>query len=234
MVEKNIRLEVMQFLEKDINQFVSDYLIPVEEIWQPSDLLPNSEKETFFDEVKELREIAKDLPYDFWVVLVGDTAQHAPVARGDAMRLLETYSGIPVAAIRQIRRQEQMGYREAVKALSDGDTATGFAILESIGAVVEVENDAVRYRQLAEEFFRCLDDTGQAPLVVSPTHAEGRAVTKAIREMLAERWKLGPEKPFLQYRDLKWVEADKLRVENYSVGLMLQFHQNANFLVFTA
>ncbi len=70
---KNIRLEVMQYLEKNVDSFVDQFLIPVEKIWQPSDMLPNSEKETFFDEVKELREIAKDLPYDFWVVLVGDT-----------------------------------------------------------------------------------------------------------------------------------------------------------------
>ena len=73
MSQKNIRLEVMQFLEKSVDGFVKDYLIPVEKIWQPSDLLPDSEKDTFFDEVKELREIAKELPYDFWVVLVGDT-----------------------------------------------------------------------------------------------------------------------------------------------------------------
>lgn len=70
---KNIRLEVMQFLEKSIDTFVDDYLIPVEKIWQPSDLLPDSENEVFLEDVKELREIAKDLPYDFWVVLVGDT-----------------------------------------------------------------------------------------------------------------------------------------------------------------
>jgi acyl-[acyl-carrier-protein] desaturase len=70
---QNIRLEVMQFLEKKVNTFVDDYLIPVEKIWQPSDLLPNSQSENFFEEVKELREIAKDLPYDFWVTLVGDT-----------------------------------------------------------------------------------------------------------------------------------------------------------------
>lgn len=69
----NMRLEVMQFLEKKIDSFVENYLIPVEKIWQPSDLLPNSEKETFIEDVTELREIAKDLPYDFWVVLVGDT-----------------------------------------------------------------------------------------------------------------------------------------------------------------
>ena len=70
---KNMRLEVMQFLENKIDTFVDQYLIPVEKIWQPSDFLPNSESDTFFEEVKELREIAKDLPYDFWVAMVGDT-----------------------------------------------------------------------------------------------------------------------------------------------------------------
>ncbi len=70
---KNVRLEVMQFLEKNIDSFVEEYLIPVEKIWQPSDLLPDSQNENFYEELKELREIAKDLPYDFWVVLVGDT-----------------------------------------------------------------------------------------------------------------------------------------------------------------
>ena len=73
MALNNIRLEVMHFLEKSVDTFVDQFLIPVEKIWQPSDLLPNSESETFFEEVKELREIAKDLPYDFWVTLVGDT-----------------------------------------------------------------------------------------------------------------------------------------------------------------
>ncbi len=70
---KNIRLEVMQFLENKVDGFVDQYLIPVEKIWQPSDFLPDSESDTFFEEVKELRELAKDLPYDFWVALVGDT-----------------------------------------------------------------------------------------------------------------------------------------------------------------
>lgn len=70
---KNVRLEVMQFLEKNVDSFVDQFLIPVEKIWQPTDFLPNSESENFFDEVKELREIAKELPYDFWVVMVGDT-----------------------------------------------------------------------------------------------------------------------------------------------------------------
>ena len=84
MPQKNVRLEVMQFLEKDVDKFVDEFLIPVEKIWQPSDLLPNSESENFFEEVKELREIAKELPYDFWVVLVGDTITEEAVPTYEA------------------------------------------------------------------------------------------------------------------------------------------------------
>ncbi len=63
----------MQFLEKNIEDFVDEYLIPVETIWQPTDFLPDSQSEGFYDEVRELRELAKELPYDFWIVLIGDT-----------------------------------------------------------------------------------------------------------------------------------------------------------------
>ena len=69
----NVRLEVMRFLEKDITALINDFLISPEKIWQPTDLLPNSESENFLEEVKELREIAKDMPYDLWIALVGDT-----------------------------------------------------------------------------------------------------------------------------------------------------------------
>ena len=70
---QNIRLEVMQLLEKKIDSFMEEFLIPVEKIWQPTDLLPDPNQENFLEEVNELREISKDLPYDFWVTLVGDT-----------------------------------------------------------------------------------------------------------------------------------------------------------------
>ncbi|MBB4118530.1 MAG: acyl-ACP desaturase [Mesonia hippocampi] len=73
MLKKNIRLEVMQQLEDKVDNYIKDFLIPVDNIWQPTDFLPNSQKDSFFDEVTELRELAKELPYDFWVVLVGDT-----------------------------------------------------------------------------------------------------------------------------------------------------------------
>ncbi|RXJ52259.1 acyl-ACP desaturase [Gelidibacter gilvus] len=69
---KNVRLEVMQHLEKDVESLIEKYLIPIDKIWQPTDFLPDSESDSFYDDVREIRELSKDLPYDFWVVLVGD------------------------------------------------------------------------------------------------------------------------------------------------------------------
>jgi len=70
---KNIRKEVMKTLEKNIDTFVDKFLIPAEKIWQPTDFLPNSQKDDFIEEIKEIQEISKDLDDDFWTVLVGDT-----------------------------------------------------------------------------------------------------------------------------------------------------------------
>lgn len=69
---KNIRLEVMNHLEKDVDALIEKYLIPIENIWQPTDFLPDSESDGFYDDISEIRALAKELPYDFWVVLVGD------------------------------------------------------------------------------------------------------------------------------------------------------------------
>lgn len=72
MSQKNVRLEVMKFLEKDVESLIQKYLIPIEKIWQPADFLPDARQDNFLDQVHEIQELAKEMPYDFWVVLVGD------------------------------------------------------------------------------------------------------------------------------------------------------------------
>ncbi len=67
------RLEVMQHLEAFVNEGIEKHLKPVEKSWQPADLLPDASQEDFFDKVKLLQESARELPYDFWAVLIGDT-----------------------------------------------------------------------------------------------------------------------------------------------------------------
>jgi acyl-[acyl-carrier-protein] desaturase len=63
----------MRFVGEKIDASVDEFLKPVETNWQPADLLPDSTKESFLDEVKLLRESTRELSYDYVAVLVGDT-----------------------------------------------------------------------------------------------------------------------------------------------------------------
>ena len=73
MVKKNMRLEVMEAIAPKVAGYMEDFLIPIDEIWQPSDFLPDSQNDNFYSSVEQLREESKELGYDFWVTLVADT-----------------------------------------------------------------------------------------------------------------------------------------------------------------
>ena len=72
-MKKTMRLEVMEALESKVSGYMDDFLIPIDKIWQPSDFLPDSQSDTFYSDVDQLREESKELGYDFWVTLVADT-----------------------------------------------------------------------------------------------------------------------------------------------------------------
>lgn len=67
------RVEVMKFLGNQLGPALEEYLKPVEDSWQPTDFLPDSRTENFRDEIRLLQESVRELSYDYWVVLVGDT-----------------------------------------------------------------------------------------------------------------------------------------------------------------
>lgn len=50
-----------------------EYLKPIDEIWQPSDFLPDSSRDDFFQKIKDLQQSASELSYDLVAVLIGDT-----------------------------------------------------------------------------------------------------------------------------------------------------------------
>lgn len=68
----NKRIEVMQFLAQKMDEVVSTFLGKIDENWQPADLLPDSSKPGFMEEVRDLQESCRELPYDYLAVLVGD------------------------------------------------------------------------------------------------------------------------------------------------------------------
>ena len=71
---KNIftKHEVMNIIGEKMDNFIENYLTPIEKIWQPSDFLPDSSSNNFKDELDELREFAHEMPYDLFVTLIGD------------------------------------------------------------------------------------------------------------------------------------------------------------------
>jgi conjugative relaxase-like TrwC/TraI family protein len=175
------------------------------------------------------------------IVLSGDTAQHNAVLRGDALRILEKNAAIRTAALTQIRRQSDAGYREAVKAISEGavpdrDGRTGLErglqLLDGMGSIIETQGDA-RYRQIAQDYAdvisqRKANGECKSSLVVAPTHAEMRHVTDAIRETLKQQGKLtGTEREFTVLRPRNLTEAERTDCANYQPGEIVQFHQNA-------
>lgn len=69
----NIRKEVMQTLEKSMDDLLNKYLKPVEEIWQPSDILPDSNSANFIEEIRDIQGHSAEMDYDLFAVLIGDT-----------------------------------------------------------------------------------------------------------------------------------------------------------------
>jgi len=85
-------VEVIEDIAPIANEAVDDILLETgENAWQPQDFLPDLSKEDWMDQVKEFREMSKEVPDDVMVVLVGDmvTEEALPTYQ----TLLNTFEG---------------------------------------------------------------------------------------------------------------------------------------------
>lgn len=162
---------------------------------------------------------------DARIILQGDRKQHGSVERGAALRLLETEAGLVPAEIREIKRQDGK-YRDAVRDLSDGRIKDGFRKLDAMGWIREADNEH-RYAMLAADYADTVAK-GEKVLVIAPTHAEGRIVTKHIRDELRRRRRLGEdERTFKTLANAQLTEAQRSDAVCYCPGDVIQFVQNA-------
>uniref|UniRef100_A0A6N2M096 Acyl-[acyl-carrier-protein] desaturase n=1 Tax=Salix viminalis TaxID=40686 RepID=A0A6N2M096_SALVM len=65
------KIEIFKSMEGWAEENILVHLKPVEKCWQPQDFLPDPASDGFEEQVRELRERAKELPDDYFVVLVG-------------------------------------------------------------------------------------------------------------------------------------------------------------------
>ncbi len=168
------------------------------------------------------------------LVFLGDSRQHASVPAGAFMRVMQEYGGVKPYRIATIKRQKDEDHRAAVTLMFDGRTVEGFDLLDKkLGWVKEIAGAKERYGAMAAEYVQAIKEGTKwnELLLISPTHAEGEQVTRAIRRGLREAGLLGKE----EHEFTRWVSADLTEAErgegrNYRPGRvdMVQFHQNAS------
>lgn len=164
------------------------------------------------------------------LILSGDTRQHASVVRGDALRVLNVAAGIIPAEVSKIYRQRNTEYRQAVHDLSNGNIKDAFAVLDRMGAIKSIAPTA-GYTALVADYMAALDK-GKSVLAVSPTHAQGEAVTVAIRAALRKAGKIGvAESPLARLVNLNLTTAEKADCRSYEAGQVIQFNQNRTGIV---
>ena len=171
-----------------------------------------------------------DWAHDARIILSGDTGQHASVARGDALRILERHSNFKSGQLTAIRRQRKAAYRKAVELAAQKRTVEAFAQLERMGAVTEVLADGHHdlHDSAAKSYLKALAENKSA-LLVAPTWNEIEAVTEKIRTVLkTSGWLGGEEKEFQVFDSLSWTEAQKRDARQYRPGMAINFHRRGH------
>jgi conjugative relaxase-like TrwC/TraI family protein len=175
------------------------------------------------DDMKRLFDCARDAR----IILSGDTGQHASVARGDVLRILERHSNFKSGQLTAIRRQRKAAYRKAVELAAQKRTVEAFAQLERMGAVAEILADGHHdlHDSAAKSYLKALAENKSA-LLVAPTWNEIEAVTEKVRAALKTSGRLaGEEKEFQVFDSLSWTEAQKRDAQQYRPGMAIHFHR---------
>jgi ATP-dependent exoDNAse (exonuclease V) alpha subunit len=160
------------------------------------------------------------------LILVGDIKQHTSVEAGDALRALQHHALVPVVGLKQIRRQQNPEYREAVAWLAKGEPYRAFAQLDRLGAVQE-EKDFSKLLDQAAGAYVSRVQVGESCLVISPVWSEVHALTREVRGRLKETGTLhGEEIACTTVQSLQWTETEKKRIKHYQPGDVIVFHRD--------
>lgn len=175
------------------------------------------------------------------VIISGDYKQHSAVERGDAQYLLETQAKLKVARVDEVVRQRKVqeykdiitniaktiGYKDNPAKHKEEMTKV-FERLDKNGNIVEVSDREKRHDLLAEDYLKSTIQNSDDAIVVSPTHAEGKDIAKAIRHTLKDAGRIGKkDKEFTRLENKRYTDSQKQMSEYYAKGDVVEFHQNA-------
>lgn len=156
------------------------------------------------------------------IILSGDTGQHAGVARGDALRLLEEHSLYRYGQLDRIRRQQRADYRQTVELAARREPQKAFDQLDALGWV---EEPAQIYEAAATAYLGA-KEKGRSALLVAPTWSEIESVTECVRTKLKASGIVGETEERVSIFDSSgWTAAQKSNVDQYRVGQRILFQK---------
>jgi conjugative relaxase-like TrwC/TraI family protein len=128
---------------------------------------------------------------DSRILLVGDSAQHRSVERGDALRILERSGSVRYVELLQTQRQKVPTLKAAIEDLKANRLENGWQKLERYGVIKEF-SDAAELRKRAVEQHLAGLRAGKSSLMICPRHEEARKVAAIVRQQLKAEGTLGP------------------------------------------
>jgi conjugative relaxase-like TrwC/TraI family protein len=161
------------------------------------------------------------------LVLIGDTAQHHGVERGDALRVLGKAGAVTGAKLSKIYRQVVAEQRAAVELLAKGKADEGFDALRELGVMRQERDAGKRAQEVAGLHVGALKQ-GRTSLVVAPTHAECRRLNEAIRSKMRDEGMLRGEDQGLKRMARRNLGlAQRQDAVSYRPGDLIEFHRRA-------
>jgi conjugative relaxase-like TrwC/TraI family protein len=161
---------------------------------------------------------------DSRVLLVGDSAQHRSVERGDALRILELSGTVRYVELLQTQRQKIPGLKAAIEELKAGRLENAWQKLEQHGVIKELCDTAELRKRAVEQHLAGLR-AGKTSLMICPRHEEARKVAAIVRQQLKAQGAIGAEEhalTFLRRMDLGTESCRDLL--HYMPGRVVGFH----------
>lgn len=176
------------------------------------------------------------------IIFSGDTSQHGAVAASDALLAIEKYALPTVAELageEAIQRQKVSWYKSAVFAASKGKTDASFEILETQGAIIELEepeidethgtvNKVEQQSKRVREVAKFAVSKQGSSLVVTQTNTEVKQLNLAIREELIAQGKLDRSGEIILpiFASMDATDAEKQKASSYEENTRVVFNRN--------
>jgi conjugative relaxase-like TrwC/TraI family protein len=176
---------------------------------------------------KQMNALLHRLHAEDRVLLVGDTRQHQAVDAGRPYQQLQE-SGIAVAKLDDVVRQQDPALKQVVEQLSRGDVRSAIEHLDQQGRVHEIADRDRRFSAIAGEYVRHSEGT----LVVSPDNHSRTEINEVIHRAMQSAGRVDDQEHHVRVLVPRQeiTGADRQWAERYNLGDVVRYTKGSKTL----